>query len=158
MAKLKGSAQLENALDFSVAFSSDGQLATITFSNLLVSVSGKAPTVATQVASFTLPTIENTTDLHIQMTIRGFVETLPGTRAALVAHLGDTTAVASLPKSAPSGDNFQQDLEATLPAGVAVQTTVFLLVEGNSGKENPGALLTIDSLDFDISGRHAGKA
>ena len=112
------------------------------------------PLVATQAASFTLPTIENTTDLHVQLIIRGFVETQPGTRAILLAHLGDTTALAPLPAS----DDYQQVLEATLPAGVDVQTTLFLLAERNSGDENLGALLTVDSLDISLGKLDSGQA
>jgi hypothetical protein len=72
----------------------------------------------------------------------------------LLAHLGDTTALAPLPAS---GD-YQQVLEATLPAGVDVQTTLFLLAERNSGDENLGALLTVDSLDISLGKLDSGQA
>src|SRR5947209_8772095 len=87
MAKFNRFVRQENVTRFVADFSDDSQAATLTFENLLVSVSGKDPLVATQVVSFTLPTIENATDLRVQMMIRGFVKTEPGTRAVLVAHL-----------------------------------------------------------------------
>ena len=72
---------------------------------------------------------------------------MPGTRANLVAHLGDTTTLAPLPES-PSDQSILQALEATLPAGVDVRTTLFLLAERNSGEESLVAYLDVSSLDF----------
>ena len=87
---------------------------------------------------------ENATDLHVQLAIQGYVITQPGTRAILVAHLGDTTDLAFF---APGSDqSILQALEATLPAGVDVQTTLFLLAEGNSGD----AYFNIASLDVSL--------
>lgn len=151
MAKFKGVVQQENVIQFSANIAPDGQTATVTSDNLLVRVGdNKSPAlVATQVASITLPIIENATDLHVQLYISGYVFTQPGTRAILVAHLGDTTTLAPLPES-PSDESYKQALEATLPAGVDVRTTLFLLVERNSGDENLVALLEVEALDFTL--------
>ncbi len=149
MAKFKGFVRQENAIGFDASISDDGLVATIRFSNLELSVGGKnSPSVATQVATFTLPMIENATDLHVQLAIQGYVITQPGTRAILVAHLGDTTDLASF---APGSDqSILQALEATLPAGVDVQPTLFLLAERNSGDENLSAYLNVATLDFSL--------
>ena len=88
------------------------------------------------------------------MVIRGFAEIQPGTRAILLAHLGDTTALASL----PDNDDFEQVLEATFPAGINVQATLFLLAERNAVDENLSVLLTIDALDFGLGEPASGKA
>jgi len=150
MAKFKG-VVVENVLRFGESIAPDGQTATIRFENLQVKLDDpKNPTfVATQVASITLPIIENATDLHVKLYISGYVFTQPGTRAILVAHLGDTTAIAPLPES-PSDESYKQALEATLPAGVDVRTTLFLLVERNSGDENLVAWLEVEALDFNL--------
>ena len=146
MAKFKGFVRQENAIGFDIGISDDGQAATMRFDNLEVSV-GPA-SVATQVATFTLPIIENATDLHVQLAIQGYVLTGPGTRAILVAHLGDTTDLA--PFAPGSDQSILQALEATLPAGVDVQPTLFLLVERNSGDKNLGAYLNVATLDFSL--------
>ena len=150
MAKLKGFVRQENVIRFTEGISEDGQAATITFENLEVSVVGgkNSPSVATQVATFTLPMIENATDLHVRMTIQGYVGTEPGTRAILVAHLGDTTDLA--PFAPGSDQSILQTLEASLPAGVDVQTTLFLLAERNSGDENLNAYINVATLDFTL--------
>jgi len=84
---------------------------------------------------------------NVKLFISGYVFTMPGTRANLVAHLGDTTTLAPLPES-PSDQSILQALEATLPAGVDVRTTLFLLAERNSGEESLVAYLDVSSLDF----------
>ncbi len=176
MAKFKGFVRQENAIGFDIGISNDGQAATMRFDNLELSVGGKnSPSVATQVATFTLPIIENATDLHVQLSMQGFVITQPGTRAILVAHLGDTTELASfapgsdqsilqaLEATLPAGVDVQLrshpgftgfklsvGLEATLPAGVDVQPTLFLLAERNSGDENLGAYINVATLDFNL--------
>jgi hypothetical protein len=149
VAKFKGFVRQENAIGFDIGISDDGQAAAIRFSNLELSVGGKnSPSVATQVATFTLPIIENATDLYVQLAIQGYVLTEPGTRAILVAHLGDTTDLASF---APGSEqSVLQALEATLPAGVDVQPTLFLLAERNSGDENLSAYLNVATLDFSL--------
>jgi hypothetical protein len=149
MTKFKGFVRQENVIRFTEGISQDGQVATITFENLEVRVGDKDPAlVATQVATLTLPIIENATDLHVRLAIQGFVLTQPGTRAILVTHLGDTTDLAPF---APSSDqSILQVLEATLPAGVDVQTTLFLLAERNSGDENLAAFLNVATLDFTL--------
>jgi hypothetical protein len=146
MAKIKGFV-VENVLRFGESIAPDGQTATIRFENLLVSVGDKNPAlVATQVASFTLPIIENATELHVKLFISGYVFTQPGTRAILVAHLGDTTA-----SSSPRSDkDYLLELEATLPAGVHVQPTLFLLAERNSVDENLVASLEVEALEFTL--------
>ena len=102
------------------------------------------------------PIIENATDLHVQLAIQGYVLTEPGTRAIVVAHLGDTTDVASF---APGSDqSYLQVVEATLPAGVDVQMTLFLLVERNSGDQNLAAYLNVSTLDFTLGEPESGKA
>jgi hypothetical protein len=155
MAKFKGFVRQENVIRFSQAFSPDDQAVTLLFENLLAGVGGRDRTlVATQVASFTLPVSDSATALRVQLNIRGYVQTQPGTRAVLVAHLGDTTALASLPADA----DYQQDLEATLPAGVDVQTSLFLLAERNAANENLGALLTVDSLDLSLRKLDSGES
>ncbi len=156
MAKLQGPVRQENALSFAADIAEDGQVATITFANLEVSVQGKNPAlVATQVATLTLPIVEKAIDLHVWLTIQGFVFTESGTQAILVAHLGDTTALAPLPES-PSNQSFQQVLEVTLPAGVDAQTTLFLLAERND--ENLGVYLNVLSLDFSLGELESGGA
>ena len=146
MAKIKDCV-LENVLRFVVSIAPDGQTATINFDGLRVSVGGKnSPSVATQVASFTLPIIENATDFHVKLFISGYVFTQPGTRAIVVAHLGDTTASSS----PPSDQAYLLELEATFPAGVAVQPTLFLLAERNSVDENLVASLEVEALDFNL--------
>jgi hypothetical protein len=156
MAKFKGFVRQENAIGFDASISDDGLVATITFNNLELSVGGKNSTsVATQVATFTLPIIENATDLHVQLSIQGYVITEPGTRAILVAHLGDTTELASFALS--SNQSFLQVVEATLPAGVDVQPTLFLLAERNSGDENLGAYLNVATLDFTLGELESGE-
>ncbi len=150
MAKIKDCLQ-ENLLQFIHSIAPDGQTATINFNGLRVSVDDKKnppALVATQVASFILPIIENATELHVKLFISGYVFTQPGTRAILVTHLGDTTDLASF---APSSDqSILQALEATLPAGVDVQPTLFLLAERNSLDENPVAWLEVEALDFTL--------
>ena len=144
MAKFRGARQ-ENAIGLSVIVQPNGQLVETTFANLLVQVGGdKSTLVATQVASFILPMSENATDFQVQMTMRGTVQAEPGTRVILLAHLGDTNALVSLPEN---GD-YQQVLQATFPAGVDVQTTLFLLAERNTADES--ALLTVDEADFKL--------
>ena len=179
MAKLKEFERLwlENVIQYGTSIASDGQTATITFDNLQVSLDEKnSALVATQVASFILPIIENDTEFHVKLFISGFVFAEPGTRAILVAHLGDTTAIAS--SSKPLGDaqgfvsdkpptasspetpgletSYVQALEATLPAGVDVQTTLFLLAERNDKK--PGADINVLALDFNLGELDSGKA
>jgi len=56
----------------------------------------------------------------------------------------DRNALVSLPEN---GD-YQQVLKATFPAGVDVQTTLFLLAERNTADES--ALLTVDEADFTL--------
>jgi hypothetical protein len=161
MAKLKGVVRLENVIRFSQSISEDGQVASILFENLLVSVGGKGSTlVATQVASFTLPTIDNGADFPVGLIIRGFVQTQPGARARLVASLGDTAVVVPLPQPPPSGEgeDYEQQVEATLPAGVDVQMTLFLLAERNSGDESLGVLLTVDTVDITLGKLDSGAA
>ena len=144
MAKFQGIRQ-ENAILATANETPDGQVVETTLAYLQVEVGGKTSTlVETRVASFILPMRENTTDFHVQMTMRGFVQTSPGTRVILLAHLGDTNALVSLPEN---GD-YQQVLQATFPAGVDVQTTLFLLAERNTADES--ALLTVDEADFKL--------
>ncbi len=161
MAKFKGSVWQENVIRCGedITTAPDGQTATIRFVNLRVRLEGKnPPLVATQVASFTSPIIENATDLHVHLFISGYVFTTPGTRAILVAHLGDTTALAPLPES-PSDQPILQALEATLPAGVDVLTTLFLLAErSNSGDESQVAWLEVEALDFTLGKLDSGEA
>ena len=96
MSKFKGSILQENVIGSTGSISEDGQVATVMFSNLAVSVGSKNPVlVATQVATYTLPIIENATDLHVQLAIQGYILTEPCMRAIAVAHLGYTTDVAS---------------------------------------------------------------
>jgi len=73
----------------------------------------------------------------------------------VVAHLGDTTDVASL--ATGSDQSYLQVLEATPSAGVDVQMTLFLLVERNSGDQNLAAYLNVSTLDFTLGGRNLGK-
>ena len=147
MEKFKGFVRQENVIRSTGDISQDGKVATITFENLVLSIQTKdQPLVATQVVTLTLPITGNATDLHVFLTIQGFVFTEPGTRAILVAHLGETTALAPLPETPSSNQSFQQVLEVTLPAGVDVQTTLFLLAEQYSSD----ASLNILSLDFSL--------
>jgi hypothetical protein len=155
MAKLQGPVRQENVISFAADISEDGQVSTITFSNLEVSVQGKnSAVVATQVATLTLPIIEHATDLHVWLTIQGYVFTQPGTRALLVAHLGDTTVLAPF---APSSDeSYQHVLEATLPAGADAQTALFLLAERND--EQQGVYVNVLSLDYSLGELKSGGA
>jgi hypothetical protein len=157
MEKFKGSVWQENVIGFTGSISEDGQVANVMFSNLEVSVGSKnSALVATQDATYTLPIIENATDLHVQLAIQGYVLTEPGTRAIVVAHLGDTTELTSFPPG--SDQSYLQVLEATLPAGVDIQTTLFLLVERNSGDQNLAAYLNVSTLDLTLGEPESGEA
>src|SRR5260221_8015842 len=148
MAKIKGFVGLRAGSNASI--SDDGQVATITYSNLEVHVGSQNPAVvATQVESFTLHLGENATELHIKLYAQGYASTTPGARALLVAHMGDTTTLASFPPV--SEQAVLQELDATVPAGVDVQTTLFLLAERNPDD----AYFNIASLDFSLD---PGKA
>jgi hypothetical protein len=143
MAKIKGFIGLRAGTNTSI--SDDGQVATIGFSNLEAKLDGQNPAVvATQVESFTLRLSENATELHVKLYAQGYVATAPGARALLIAHMGDTTTLTPFPPA--SEQAVLQELEATVPAGVDVQTTLFLLAEGNSGD----AYFNIASLDFSL--------
>lgn len=151
--------------------SDDGQVATVTFSDLEVKVGDQNPALgAIQVESFTLQLSENMTEFPVKLFAQGYVFTQPGARALLVAHMGDTTAIAS--SSKPLGDaqgfvsdksptasspetpgldtSYAQALEAIVPAGVAVQITLFLLAERYSSDGNLVAYLNVLSLDFSL--------
>jgi hypothetical protein len=151
MAKIKGFIGLRAGSSASI--SDDGQVATITFSDLQVDVTDQNPALgATQVESFTLQLSENATELHIKLFAQGYVGTTPGARALLVAHMGDTTTLTPLPPVSTDKDFEQevlQELEATVPAGVDVQTTLFLLAERNSG-EHLQASFNVATLDFSL--------
>lgn len=147
MATFKGVVRLEDVIRFRQVFTPDGLVAEILFENLVVAVGGNSSSVvATRVASFTLPTSESITETSVQMTIRGYAETESG-RAVLLAHLGDETVLAALPKS----DHFQQVVEAKFPAGASIQTTLFLLAERDLDIEDRCALLVVDALDFKLN-------
>ncbi len=153
MAKIKGFVGLRAGSNASI--SDDGQVATITYSNLEVHVGSQNPAlVAIQVESFTLQLSENATELPVKLFAQGYVATTPGARALLVAHMGDTTTLTSFPPvSNDKGfeQSVLQELEATVPAGVDVQTTLFLLAERNPDD----AYFNIASLDFSLD---PGKA
>ena len=155
MAKLQGPVRQENVISFVADISNDGQVSTITFRNLEVSVQGKnTAVVATQVTTLTLPIIEHVSDLHVRLIIQGFALTQSGSRALLVAHLGDTTVFRDF---APNFDeSYQQVLDATLPAGVDALTTLFLLAERND--EQQGVDLNVLSLDYSLDELKSGKA
>jgi hypothetical protein len=143
MAKIKGFIGLRAGSNASI--SDDGQVATIGFSNLEAHVGGQDPAVvATQMESFTLHLSEHVTELHVKLAAQGYVATTPGARALLAAHMGDTTTLASFPPL--SEQAVLQEPEATVPAGVDVQTTLFLLAEQNAGD----AYFNIASLDFSL--------
>jgi hypothetical protein len=130
--------------------SNDGQVATIRFSDLEVKVGNSNPALgAIQVESFTLQLSENVTEFPVRMIASGFAFATPGARALLVAHMGDTTSLSSFPP-ATSDKNFEQEfiqeIKVIVPAGVAVQTTLFLLADHYSGD----AYLNILSLDFSL--------
>jgi hypothetical protein len=148
MAKIKGFIGLRAGSNASI--SDDGQVATIAFSNLEARVGDQNPAVvATQVESFTLQLSENATELHVRLVAQGYALTTPGARALLVAHMGDATTLTSFPPvSSDKGfdQSVLQELEATVPAGVDVQTTLFLLAEQNSGE----AYFNIATLDFSL--------
>ena len=148
MAKIKGFPGLRAGSK--AAISDDGQVATITFSDLGVKVGDQNPALgATQVESFTLQLSENVTELPVRLTAGGFVFTAPGARALLVAHMGETTTLASFPpvsSDKPFEQEILQELKAIIPAGVDVQTTLFLLAEQYSSD----ASLNILSLDFSL--------
>ncbi len=152
MAKIKGFIGLRAGASASI--SDDGQVATITFNNLEVKVGDQNPAlVTTQVESFTLHLSENATELHVRLVAQGYIVTTPGARALLVAHMGDTTTLKTFPPVSKDKDvdqAVQQELEATVPAGVDVQTTLFLLAERNSGDESPSAYLNVATLDFSL--------
>ncbi len=153
MAKIKGFLGLRAGSKADI--SDDGQVATITFSDLEVKVGNPNPALgAIQVESFTLQLSENVTELPVRLIAGGFVFTAPGARALLVAHMGDTTTLSSFPPVS-SDKNFEQDilqeLKAIIPAGVDVQTTLFLLAERNPDD----AYFNIASLDFSLD---PGKA
>ncbi len=148
MAKIKGFLGLRAGSKADI--SDDGQVATITFSDLEVKVGNPNPALgAIQVESFTLQLSENVTELPVRLIAGGFVFTAPGARALLVAHMGDTTTLSSFPPVS-SDKNFEQDilqeLKAIIPAGVDVQTTLFLLADQYSGD----AYLNVSSLDFSL--------
>lgn len=155
MAKLHGPVQQQNGIAFSADISDDGQASTITFSNLEVSVQGKSPAVvATRVATLTLPISGNDGDLHVWLFIQGYALTESASRALLVAHLGDSTVVAPF---APGIDqSYQQEFEATLPAGADAQTTLFLLAERNDRQQ--GGYVNVLSLDFSLGELKPGGA
>ena len=130
--------------------SGDGQVATITFSDLEVKVGNSNPALgAIQVESFTLQLSENMTEFPVKLFAQGYVFTQPGARALLVAHMGETTIFSSFPPVS-SDKNFEQEfiqeIKAIVPAGVAVQTTLFLLADHYSGD----ASLNVLSLDFSL--------
>ena len=131
--------------------SGDGQVATITFSDLEVKVGNSNPALgAIQVESFTLQLSENnTTEFPVRMIASGYAFATPGARALLVAHMGETTIFSSFPPVS-SDKNFEQEfiqeIKAIVPAGVAVQTTLFLLADHYSGD----ASLNVLSLDFSL--------
>lgn len=152
MAKIKGFQGLRAGASASI--SDDGQVATITFSDLEVAVDNQNPALgAIQVESFTLNLSENPAELHIRLVAQGFVVTTPGARALLVAHMSDTTTLTPFPPIS-SDKNFEQSvqlaLEAIIPAGVDVQTTLFLLAERNSGDVSPSAYLNVATLDLSL--------
>jgi hypothetical protein len=155
MAKLQGPVRQENVISFAADISDDGQVSTITFSNLEVSVQGKnTALVATQVATFTLPIIEHDSDLHVRLIIQGFALTQSGSRALLVAHLGDTTVSRAF---APNfEESYQQVLETTLPVGADALTTLFLLAERDD--EQQGVDLNVLSLDYSLGELKSGGA
>jgi len=139
MAKIKEFLGLRAGSKASI--SDDGQVATITFSDLMVEVGNTNTNLALgaiQVESFTLHLSENVTELPLKLFAQGYIITQLGARALLVAHMGETTAIAS--SSKPLGDaqgfvsdkpptasspetpgldtSYVQALEAIVPAGV----------------------------------------
>jgi len=160
MAKIKGFLGLK--AESKAQIPDDGQVANIRFQNLEVKAGDQNPAfVAIQVESFTLQLSENAAELHVRLDIQGYAITLPGTRALLVAHIGNTTTatpfspVSGLPVSSDEGfkqfeQEFLQELQATVSAGVDVQTTLFLLAERDSGDERIFAYLSVASLDFSL--------
>lgn len=148
MAKIKGFLGLRAGT--STDISDDGQVANITFSNLEAKVGDQNPALgAIQVESFTLQLSDNATDLPVKLAAQGYVSLWPGTRALLVAHIGETTTVTSFPPVS-SDEVFEQEilqeLKAIVPAGVDVQTTLFLLAERYSSD----AYLNVATLDFSL--------
>jgi hypothetical protein len=148
MAKIKGFLGLRAGSK--AAISDDGQVATITFSDLEVKVGNPNPALgAIQVESFTLQLSENVTEFPVRLIASGFGFATPGARALLVAHMGDTTTLSSFPP-VPSDKNFEQEfiqeIKAIVPAGVDVQTTLFLLADHYSGD----AYLNVSALDFSL--------
>ena len=148
MAKIKGFVGLRAGS--SADISDDGQVATITYSNLEVHVGSQNPAVvATQVESFTLQLSENATELPVRLIAQGFVFTAPGARALLVTHMGDATILSSFPPVS-SDKTFEQkviqEIKSIIPAGVDVQTTLFLLAEQYSSD----AYLNVLSLDVSL--------
>ena len=156
MAKIKGFLGLR--VGSTASISDDGQASTIGFSNLEVKVGDQNPALgAAQVESFTLHLSENATELHVRLVAQGYVATTPGARAFLAARMGDTTTLKTFPPlSSDKGfeQSVLQELEATVPAGVDVQTTLFLLAEQNSGD----AYFNIASLDFSLGKLDSGEA
>ncbi|HEY1350375.1 MAG TPA: hypothetical protein VGF67_12200 [Ktedonobacteraceae bacterium] len=148
MAKIKGFLGLRAESKAEIA--DDGQVATLGFSNLEVKVGDQNPTPgATRVESFTLQLSENTTELPIRLVAQGYVFTAPGTRAILVAHMGEITTLTSFPPQVSARvfeQEVLQELKATIPAGVDVQITLFLLAERYSSD----AYLNIATLDFSL--------
>ncbi|MEM7560246.1 MAG: hypothetical protein AAF394_14095 [Planctomycetota bacterium] len=146
--KFKGFADLVDTVQIAQNFSDDSQAGTIIFRNLEAATN--VGPVSTRVATLSIPLKGNDKSrVSVTQDIRGFVDADKGARASLVVQTGGNTKVINLKKS--NGNDFIERITTRLGHNDDLQITFFLLAERiDSGNDEVGALLQIDSLDIQI--------
>lgn len=139
-------------------FSTDGQAATLTFSNLQIDAGDKPEVfVATRTASLSIPAVvHNDRNLRITQGISGFVSVDGPARAVLLVQAAGDSTLVDLEEAKDDEQeqensyDFIKTIEGELRAGAEYHITFFLLVERDVDHGETSALLTINSLDLEI--------
>lgn len=151
--KFKGVADLVDTVQVSNNFSDDAQAASILFRNLEVATN--VGPVSTRVATLSIPIKGNDKSrVSVKQDIRGIVDVDRGARASLVVQTGGKTKVIDLKKA--KGKDFEERITTRLGRKDDLQITFFLIAERiDTGNDNVGALLQVDSLDVEIVKRQS---
>lgn len=165
-----------DSIQFVKNFSPDLRAGTLIFGNLTASTElgkGSLPRVHTKKFTFVLEP-ENEKKIKLVQHFRGFVDTSGGASAALIVHSAGKTTAVDLPqaienakkeadkdhgkkteessngkKRTEESNDFFVEIINEIEANQPVQTTVILLVD-QAADEDSGALIVVDSIDFEI--------
>lgn len=146
-----------DGVGLSYDFSTDGQAATLVFSNLQIDAGDQSKVfVATRTASLSIPVVHNDRNLRITQGISGFVSVDGPARAVLLVQAAGDSTLVDLEEAKDDGQeqensyDFIKTIEGELRAGAEYHITFFLLVERDVDHGETSALLTINSLDLEI--------